>query len=133
MSQVLVDGKSFSPAIKDYDSAISLESSRGDSDPGTLARLYAGRALALEGLSKWEQALMDYDKALDFADRAGFSPDPYIINSRGNIMNSLGRWEEARENYLISSDLFQVWISPVPWLVRVSISPSPPPAASQGL
>ena len=36
-----------------------------------LARLHAGRALALEGLSKWESALKDYDQALDFADQAG--------------------------------------------------------------
>ena len=98
-----MDGKDFYAAMRDYDAALLVVQ-----DPGTLARLHAGKALALEGVSEWDEALRSYDQALAFADRAGASPDPYVINSRGNIYNALGRWSDARENYLISSDLFQV-------------------------
>lgn len=76
-------------------------------EPVTLARLYAGRALAYEGLSEWRKALDDYTQALDLAQQGGESPDPYIINSLGNCHNSLKEWEAARDNYLISSQLFQ--------------------------
>lgn len=102
--QVLVDGKNFDAAITDFDAALKLCS---DDEPVLKARLLAGRALALEGISDWEGALRDYDGAMASAQKAGESPDPYIINSMGNCYNSLGRWAEARENYLTSSQLFQ--------------------------
>ncbi len=35
------------------------------------ARLLAGRALAYEGLARWQDALDDYTNALDMAHRAG--------------------------------------------------------------
>ncbi len=42
-----------------------------DLDPGVLAQLHAGKALALEGISEWEAALRSYDQAMEFADKAG--------------------------------------------------------------
>lgn len=118
-----------------------------------------GRALAYEGLSKWELALEDYDASLEAARAGGFKADPYILNSRGNVLvrcialrhvalrclpsplspapsarrraskcaggrnalrvwtgapavrtapqASLGRWEQARESYLQSAEIFQ--------------------------
>jgi tetratricopeptide (TPR) repeat protein len=76
-------------------------------EPITEARLRAGRALAYEGRSQWREALADYDAALQLAAAGGESPDPYIINARGNCLNSLGEWAGAREDYLASSQLFQ--------------------------
>lgn len=76
-------------------------------DPINTARLLSGRALAYEGLSEWHQALADYNQALDLAAAGGESPDPYVINARGNCHNSLGEWAAAREDYLVSSQLFQ--------------------------
>jgi tetratricopeptide (TPR) repeat protein len=73
----------------------------------TKARLLSGRALAYEGLAQWQEALNDYDQALQLAAEGEESPDPYVINSRGNCHNSLGDWAAAREDYLLSSDVFQ--------------------------
>lgn len=67
------------------------------------ARLLSGRALAYEGLSEWQLALSDYDSALQLAALGGESPDPYVINSRGNCYNSLHQWEAARADYLTAS------------------------------
>ncbi|GAX82059.1 hypothetical protein CEUSTIGMA_g9487.t1 [Chlamydomonas eustigma] len=103
-AQVLVDQKDFEAAIKDYDAAIEYAPA---SELVILARLWAGRSLAYEGISEWDAALQGYDKALALAEEAGVGPDPYIYNSRGNCLNSLERWEDARESYLISSEIFQ--------------------------
>ena len=64
--QVFVDGKDFASAMKDYDSALSLSQ-----ESGVRARLHAGRALALEGVSDWRAALVEYDRALECARDAG--------------------------------------------------------------
>jgi hypothetical protein len=53
------------------------------------ARMLAGRALVREGLSQWEAALSDYDAALVTGRAAGYLDDPYILNSRGNVLSSL--------------------------------------------
>ncbi|CAK0785284.1 hypothetical protein CVIRNUC_008490, partial [Coccomyxa viridis] len=101
---VRVDDKKFSLALEDYDKAL-------DSTPGDAlverARLLAGRALAHEGLSDWQAALDDYDLALSLAARGGQYPDPYVLNSKGNVLASLGRWKEARQDYLRSAAGFQ--------------------------
>ncbi|PNG99753.1 hypothetical protein TSOC_014463, partial [Tetrabaena socialis] len=73
----------------------------------TRARLLAGRALAAEGLGDWASALADYRAGAELAAQAGETTDPYILNSMGNCLNSLGRWQEAREQYLASSEGFQ--------------------------
>lgn len=52
--------------MKDYESALGLTQ-----DPGIKARLHSGRALALEGVSDWKAALLEYDRAMECADRAG--------------------------------------------------------------
>jgi hypothetical protein len=36
-----------------------------------IARLWAGRSLAYEGISQWDAALQGYDKALALAEQAG--------------------------------------------------------------
>lgn len=44
-----------------------------DTDKLTIARLLAGRALALEGEGAWEQALTDYEEAQSVAVAAGYA------------------------------------------------------------
>lgn len=90
-ASVLVDGKRFEPALADY--AAALAATPAAESPVERARLLAGRALALEGLAEWEAALADYDRALLLARAAGRFPDPYVLNSRGNVLASLGRWQ----------------------------------------
>jgi hypothetical protein len=75
--------------------------------PTARARLLAGRALAREGVSDWRRALDDYDAAAALAAADGARPDPYIANSRGNCLASLGRWADARAAYLEAAELFQ--------------------------
>ncbi|GIL84086.1 hypothetical protein Vretimale_11063 [Volvox reticuliferus] len=103
-AEVLVDGKNFPAAVHDFNAALGLLS---DNDLVTRARLLSGRALAYEGLSDWEAALADYRRGMDLAAEAGESLDPYVLNSLGNCLNSLGRWEDAREQYLASAAVFQ--------------------------
>lgn len=40
-------------------------------------------------MSEWALALADYDAALDAAAAGGFKADPYILNSRGNVLVSV--------------------------------------------
>ena len=105
-AQVRVDAKAFSLAVSDYEAALAMLPAELD-DGGAVARLRSGRALAYEGVSRWSDALADYDAALDAAARGGFSPDPYILNSRANVLASLQRWSEAREAYQQSAAIFQ--------------------------
>lgn len=72
-----------------------------------MARLLSGRALAHEGLAAWQSALDDYTNALQAAARADAQADPYVLNSRGNVLVSLARYAEARQDYLQSAELFQ--------------------------
>ncbi|GLI60174.1 hypothetical protein VaNZ11_002237 [Volvox africanus] len=103
-AEVLVDGKNFPAAVQDFNAALAL---LPDKDLVTRARLLSGRALANEGLSDWEAALADYRRGMDLAAEAGESLDPYVLNSIGNCLNSLGRWADAREQYLASAAVFQ--------------------------
>ena len=57
------------------------------------ARILSNRALAWEGAGRWDDALGDYDAALAAANDAGLPPDPYVLNSRGNCLASLGEYE----------------------------------------
>ena len=52
-------------------------------------------------------ALTDYDEVLRLAETNGFAPDPYVLNSRGNVRGSLGRWNDAKDDYESAGDLFQ--------------------------
>lgn len=91
---ILVDNKEFDKALIDYNTAFDLLDASGLGDQLTgrdRARLHAGRALVYEGLSEWEAALTDYDKAIDLARTAGYLDDPYLINSRANVLASLVR------------------------------------------
>ncbi|KAL4430602.1 hypothetical protein ABPG77_005842 [Micractinium sp. CCAP 211/92] len=103
-AQALVDGKNFTDALRDFDSALRLLPPDARVDR---ARLLSGRGLAFEGLAAWPEALKDYDEALALADAAGLLPDPYILNSRGNCHASLGEWQAARDNFLASAEGFQ--------------------------
>jgi hypothetical protein len=80
-----------------------LPSAAADAPLTSRARLLSGRALAHEGLSNWSLALDDYNAAIQLAAAGGESPDPYVINSRGNCHNSLGEWGQAREDYLAAA------------------------------
>lgn len=103
---VLTDNKDFKGALRDYDAAIRISDLRRD-PPAVRGRLLSGRALVREGLSDWPGALKDYDAALDVTGAAGITADPYVLNSRGNVLSSLERWRDAREAYLESSRGFQ--------------------------
>ena len=105
-AQVRVDAKRFDAALQDFDAALALIGSPSAGSAAE-ARLRSGRALALEGLSRWPEALADYDVALASTTTAGFLPDPYIVNSRGNVLASLGRWAEARDAYTSAAAIFQ--------------------------
>ncbi|EIE21845.1 TPR-like protein [Coccomyxa subellipsoidea C-169] len=107
---VRVDGKQFESALTDFNQAINATPGCCVSAADSLverARLLAGRALAYEGLAQWEAALGDYNTALDLARQGGQYPDPYVLNSRGNVQASLARWKEARQDYLKSAAGFQ--------------------------
>ena len=104
-AQVAVDAKRFAEAVRDYTSL--LEAIDPEKEGGAAARFRAGRALAYEGLYAWPLALVDYDEVLRLADVGGFYPDPYILNSRGNVRASLDDWSGAREDYQASARLFQ--------------------------
>ena len=95
-AQVLVDQKDFQEAISDYTRCLEIIPEK---DLGAEARLRAGRALAEEGIYQWEPALVDYNRALELAITAGFRPDPYVLNSRGNVRGSLNDWKGAKEDY----------------------------------
>jgi tetratricopeptide (TPR) repeat protein len=95
-AQVLVDQKQFKEAISDYTRCLEIIPAK---DLGAEARLRAGRALAEEGIYQWEPALVDYNRALELATTAGFRPDPYVLNSRGNVRGSLNDWKGAKEDY----------------------------------
>ena len=43
--------------------------------------------------------MVDYNRALELAITAGFRPDPYVLNSRGNVRGSLNDWKGAKEDY----------------------------------
>jgi tetratricopeptide (TPR) repeat protein len=81
------------PPRSQRESVLLRAATPAESSPVERARLLAGRALALEGLAEWEAALADYDRALLLARAAGRFPDPYVLNSRGNVLASLGRWQ----------------------------------------
>ena len=38
---------------------------------------------------------------------SGFAPDPYVLNSRGNVHGSLGNWDKAKDDYESAANLFQ--------------------------
>ena len=100
-----VDAKRFAEAVRDYTSL--LETTDARENGGASARFRAGRALAYEGLYAWPLALRDYDEVIYLAEVGGFYPDPYILNSRGNVKASLDDWVGAREDYASSARLFQ--------------------------
>ena len=100
---ISTDRKDFTRALKAYDAAYEL--ARGDA--GAEARILNGRALAREGIYDWPSALTDYDEVLRLAETNGFAPDPYVLNSRGNVRGSLGRWNDAKDDYESAGDLFQ--------------------------
>ena len=63
-------------------------------------RAYASRALAYEGLARWDMAVEDYSKALRLGQEAtGGGPEPYVMNSRGNAYASRGLYSEALHDY----------------------------------
>lgn len=100
---VLVDAKRFDEALKYY--SVAIDACEGD--PSALARVYAGRALALEGEYKFAEALSDYNQVLRLCEEGGFAPDPYVLNSRGNAYGSLGDWSKAKDDYALAAELFQ--------------------------
>ena len=68
-ANVRTDNKDFERAVEDFEKALDLMKPDGEKADGTATYpeypdAFVGRALAYEGLSKWEDALKDYDKAI---------------------------------------------------------------------
>jgi len=99
--QVLVDANRFKEALESFNKAVELTPPNYKS-----VGLLANRGLAHEGLYQWQEALDDYNEAIDLGKSIG-NKYPYVLNSRGNVFSSLGRWEEARADYLASAAIFQ--------------------------
>lgn len=100
-AQCLVDLKRFEDAIADFDAAVALYEPEYKS-----LGLLSNRALAYEGLSDWKRALRDYDEVVRLSSAVDRAP-PYVLNSRGNVLSSLGRYEDALESYRLSAETFQ--------------------------
>eukprot|EP00667_Euglena_gracilis_P016035 EG_transcript_16722 len=98
--QARVDQGNFEGGLEDFNAA---EARQGYTD----LQLVINRALAYEGLSRWEDAEADYSRAIAFSQAQGYQL-PYALNSRGNVRLSLGKFAEAREDYLQSLAGFQL-------------------------
>jgi len=103
-AQCNVDDKNFREAIADYTRCLEIIEAN---DLGAEARLRVGKALAEEGVYEFEPALIDYNRAIELATIAGFRPDPYVLNSRGNVRGSLNDWQGAKTDYEDSFEAFQ--------------------------
>lgn len=101
-AQVRIDAKLFEEAIDDFNIALNTTDAITDR-----ARLLAGRALAHEGLSHWEDSLNDYNSAIQLASSSALEPDPYVLNSRGNVKASLGLYDDARIDYCNAAEGFR--------------------------
>ena len=99
--QVLLDLKQFDAALADFDAA-----ERAQGAGFVSLGLLANRALAYEGLSRWEEAIQNYSRSLELAAGLGFE-QPYVLNSRGNCKGSLGDWEGALADYQQSSSVMR--------------------------
>jgi tetratricopeptide (TPR) repeat protein len=107
-AQVLVDMKLFEEAIADYDEAERMYRAMYDDATTTYKSLgmLSNRALAYEGLSRWDAAIADYSEALKYSSMMGATP-PYVLNSRGNCYNSIGEYEKALDDYSRAAGIFQ--------------------------
>lgn len=101
-----VDKKDFEKALSDYDALLGLLRER-EGDSLNTARLLAGKALAFEGLYRFREAADAYEQSIQIAKNCGSPPDPYVENSLGNCYASLGKWKDARVQYLSSARGFQ--------------------------
>eukprot|EP00897_Mesotaenium_endlicherianum_P008910 jgi/Mesen1/8047/ME000043S07428 len=97
--QVEVDAKRFDEALADFNEVLRR-------DPRNY-RAYSSRALAHEGLADWQAAVSDYSTALRMGRDATGADEPYVMNSRGNALASLGRYREALQDYDRSVRAFQ--------------------------
>lgn len=97
--QVRIDAKRFEEAVSDFSEVVQRNPSN--------FKAYSGRALAYEGLAEWDNAVQDYTKALEQAQLLTGYVEPYIINSRGNAFASLGQYQDALQDYLLSVQGFQ--------------------------
>ena len=107
-AQVLVDMKLFEDAVADYDEAERMYGAKYDDGTTTYKSLgmLSNRALAYEGLSRWDAAIADYSEALKYSSMIGATP-PYVLNSRGNCYNSIGEYEKALDDYSRAAGIFQ--------------------------
>lgn len=97
--QVRIDAKRFEEAVSDFSEVVRRNP--------TNSKAYSGRALAYEGLAEWQNAVQDYTKALEEAKVLTGVIEPYIVNSRGNAFASLGQYQDALRDYLLSFQGFQ--------------------------
>jgi len=111
-ANVRTDNKDFQRAVEDFERALELMKPDGEKSDGTATYpeypdAFVGRALAYEGLSRWEDALADYDKAISlWGGGKGDNINPYVLNYRGNVLTRLDRLKEALVDYKASADLF---------------------------
>jgi tetratricopeptide (TPR) repeat protein len=111
-ANVRTDNKDFQRAVEDFEKALLLMKPDGEKADGTATYpeypdAFVGRALAYEGLSMWEEALKDYDKAISlWGGGKGDNVNPYVLNYRGNVLTRLNRVKEAVVDYTASVTLF---------------------------
>jgi len=109
---VLVDLKRFDDALKDYNEAIEMMRSDGETAEGTARYLeypdtFISRGLTKEGLSDWKGAIEDYDKAIKlWGGGRGPGVNPYVLVYRGNAYTKLGNWKAALEDYEAARSIF---------------------------
>lgn len=111
-ANVRTDMKDFGGALEDFNKAIELMKIDGEKSDGTATYpeypdAFVGRALAHEGLSEWDLALQDYNKAVSlWGGGRGDGINPYVLTYRGNVLTRLGRTKDAVTDYTAAADSF---------------------------
>ncbi|GAM10543.1 transmembrane and TPR repeat-containing protein 3 [Geobacter sp. OR-1] len=84
----LINGKS-GAAVADFNAAIAIAAKSG---VGSIYNLYAFRGVALSDIGRYEEAVADFDKAIELY------PHPTYFQQRGAALKALGRFDAANED-----------------------------------
>lgn len=88
--------------LKVYDEVVVM----CEGDVSVLARVFAGRALVLEGVYRFRDVLRDYDEVLWLCEVLGFVLDLYVLNFRGNVYGLFGNWDKVKDDYESAANFF---------------------------
>lgn len=87
----------FSDAVSDFSRAIALAPDEPDPQ--------LGKGVALEGLHKYEDALVAYSVANNLSKKKYKTEDAVAINNMGNALGALGDWKSAASYYRRAANL----------------------------